>query len=219
MIGMTDMPDSIGTSERWFFMNVKSPIRMGECRGHWEWGNGSPKCLAGNKGDASIESLSAAYKSWDNRDKLLFLSDVCLTQCLQDANQARPPAMKHWVEPRKDRFADQVVSIAHEVNPLPRVPDEATEHFLMGNSILSSVKNAEDLGKVEEEYEEAVRLAPWWGEAYYNLASCEELEGFYLFAVKNYNYYIQLNPPSSDAQLVRSHIQGLEEKAERERPH
>jgi len=49
-------------------------------------------------------------------------------------------------------------------------------------------------------------IAPWWGNAYYNLSRALELSGSYDEAVKQLSYYLELKPSEAEATEARAHI-------------
>jgi tetratricopeptide (TPR) repeat protein len=59
-----------------------------------------------------------------------------------------------------------------------------------------------------------VNIAPWWGEAYYNLSRALEVTGQYDLAVKNLNYYLELSPPEAEARAARAHLSEIQTEQE-----
>ena len=53
-------------------------------------------------------------------------------------------------------------------------------------------------------------IAPWWGNAYYNLSRALEMHGDYEDALRQMKYYLALKPAEADANEARAHLVVLE---------
>ena len=57
------------------------------------------------------------------------------------------------------------------MNPKPTIPIEAKKSFIKAVSIHMDAAKDTDYDDAVIYYERALRVAPWWGQCYYNLAS------------------------------------------------
>jgi hypothetical protein len=96
------------------------------------------------------------------------------------------------------------------------VSDEAKRHFDRGMAAVEMAKSPDDFAPAIREFEQAVSLAPNWPDVYYNLGMAQEKAGKYSDAITNLKQYLRLAPNASNAETVKSLINKLEYKVERE---
>src|ERR1035437_4740496 len=96
------------------------------------------------------------------------------------------------------------------------VSDEAKRHFDRGTTAVEMAKSPEDYASAIREFEQAVSLAPNWPNAYYNLGKAQEKAEKYSDAIASLRQFLRLAPNASDAEAVKTLINKLEYKAERE---
>lgn len=97
------------------------------------------------------------------------------------------------------------------------IPEDARRHMIRGRAALEMAKSPEDYRFAIEEFAQAVKLAPDWADAYYNLAVVQEKAGQVSDALASYRRYLELAPNASDAQKVQDEIVRLEYQLERQR--
>jgi ankyrin repeat protein len=90
------------------------------------------------------------------------------------------------------------------------VSDEAQRHSDRGVAAI----DIKDFEAAIKEFEEAVKLAPDWPDAFYNLGAAQEGAEKYRDAVRSYTEYLRLAPNADDAEDIKSLINTLEFKAE-----
>jgi ankyrin repeat protein len=86
------------------------------------------------------------------------------------------------------------------------VSNEAQWHFDLG----TAATNASDYAEAIREFEQAVKLAPDWPEARYNLAFVQEQAVKIADAIASYKEYLKLAPNADDAEKVKSLVNKLE---------
>ncbi|MFO7734555.1 MAG: ankyrin repeat domain-containing protein [Candidatus Aminicenantes bacterium] len=96
------------------------------------------------------------------------------------------------------------------------IPEEARRHFDRGIAAVEMATTAADYESAIKEFKEAVRLAPDWPDAYYNLGLVQEKAGKLGEAVESYKSYLRVSPEADDAEAVKSLVNKLEYMAERE---
>ena len=122
--------------------------------------------------------------------------------------QARP----HFDVER--RLQDKIGKLASGLSAFPPIPEEARRHGARANAYLKSA-TTEGYAKVVAEMQEAVKAAPLWAEAYYNLGMVQESAGHYSDAIRSLKLYLLLAPKASDAQAVQSKVYELEVAVEK----
>lgn len=55
------------------------------------------------------------------------------------------------------------------MKPAPTVPEEAERSFVKGVAFLKEAKDAADFDLAVAAFRQALLIAPWWSDAYYNL--------------------------------------------------
>jgi hypothetical protein len=96
------------------------------------------------------------------------------------------------------------------------VPEDARRHFVRGRTAVEMAKSPEDYRAAIEEFERAVKIAPRWADAYYNLGMVQARAGHSREAIASLKRYLELAPNAADAAQVRDEIVALEYRLERE---
>jgi hypothetical protein len=114
---------------------------------------------------------------------------------------------------------EKVIRLVLNMSSPPPIPNEAKQDFQQATAILQSLRgnqssSADDLEKPINLLGKALKLAPWWANAYYNLAIADELRGWYDDAITQLNYYLELQPSESDAANARAKIAAIESEKE-----
>jgi Tfp pilus assembly protein PilF len=96
------------------------------------------------------------------------------------------------------------------------VPEDARRHFVRGRTAVEMAKSPQDYRAAIEEFERAVRIAPRWADAHYNLGMVQARAGHSREAIASLKRYLELAPNAADAAQVRDEIIALEYRLERE---
>lgn len=107
---------------------------------------------------------------------------------------------------------EQVVKAARELSPIPAPPEEARRYFIRGNTALEDARSAEGYQRAIRNYGEALKIAPWWADAYRNLGKAREAARDYAGAIDALTLYLLAGPPQAEAREVQDHIYALEER-------
>jgi tetratricopeptide (TPR) repeat protein len=77
--------------------------------------------------------------------------------------------------PDDRELREKIIKLVQTMKPAPALPQEAQDELAKGNDLAKQASQQEALAH----YERAALLAPWWPDAYYNLANLQEkLEKF-----------------------------------------
>lgn len=101
-------------------------------------------------------------------------------------------------------YRSYVVKAAMRLNPHPPVPPGAERVAVRGRASLDRGKDPQALENAERDFQRAVRLAPWFASALYNLALVQKNLGRNELAIGNFEIYLLTSPP--DAAVVRNLI-------------
>ena len=95
---------------------------------------------------------------------------------------------------------EQIVKLATSIKPAPGVTPEAKRPFVMANTYQKEAKTPSDFALAIDAYQEALQIAPWWGDAYYNMSLSLESAGRLDEAKTALNLYLLANPNDEEAQ-------------------
>lgn len=115
--------------------------------------------------------------------------------------------------PRDNALRRKVLQLAISLPQRPAVPEEARQLFKTASE---RIQQADAPGALREPItllQRVTAMAPWWGNAYYNLAKALELSSSYDEAIEALQYYIQLAPNEADATAGRADMEKLKQKA------
>jgi tetratricopeptide (TPR) repeat protein len=117
--------------------------------------------------------------------------------------------------PSDSALRERIIKLAAEVKPAPAIPEEANRFFVRGNVFLNEAKDATGYELAISAFREALRIAPWWGDAYINLAAAQGSAGKFDDAIASLKLFIAAVPAgSAEAREGQNRIYALEAKSE-----
>ena len=140
-----------------------------------------------------------------------------LYDALQDYEAALQALPAHWV-PRNimQPLREKIIKLVLRMDPRPAIPQEAMQHLAYAETAFQEAKGPADLDNAIHELNQALRLAPWWGDAYKNLGLLLEKENRYAEAASILQLYLLATPNGPDAQSVQMKIYSLQYKAKQQ---
>ena len=128
--------------------------------------------------------------------------------------------LNHMVEqlqksPTDNALREKIIKLAQTLKPVPAVPEEARRAFVRGNTTMSEAKMPEDYARAVQLYSEALLIAPWWSDPYFNLAKAHELRQEYDNAIRGLKLFLLTGIAGNDARQAQDQIYVLEEKRDR----
>lgn len=143
----------------------------------------------------------------------VLLSNVAYAESLpEQLNQMVEQLQK---SPNDIALREQIIKLAQKLKPVPVIPEEARRHFVKAVTLQKEAKNSEDYDLPIQEYQQALLLAPWWSDAYYDLSSAFELKQQYVEGIQNLKLSILASPEGPDARAAQDKVYALEAKAEK----
>lgn len=94
------------------------------------------------------------------------------------------------------------------------IPEEARRHLARGEAAMEMARSPDAYLPAITEFQNAVRLAPHWPAAHYNLGLVYEKTARLPEAIACFKEYLCLSPNASDAAQIRDRIYKLEYRAE-----
>src|SRR5580658_6182063 len=79
--------------------------------------------------------------------------------------------------PNDNGLREQIIKLARDLKPAPAIPEEARRSAVKGTVFKESATDRAGQMLAVAAFKEAVRIAPWWGEIYNDLAKVQELAG------------------------------------------
>jgi tetratricopeptide (TPR) repeat protein len=114
--------------------------------------------------------------------------------------------------PNDNALRERIIKLAAEMKPVPAVPEEARRSFVEGVNIVKLAKDAGGQKLAIGSFTEALKIAPWWGDAYYNLGVAQELAEQYDKAEQAFTFYLLSNPDATEQREVQDRIYQLSAK-------
>ncbi len=113
------------------------------------------------------------------------------------------------------RLQERIINVALKLKPPPTLPADAIRFEGRAEAAVHAANNANDFLDAAKEYKSALRLAPWNGPDYFNLAVVLEKAGRQSEAIQNYKLYLLAAPDSQDSVVIEKKIGELEYQIDR----
>jgi len=120
----------------------------------------------------------------------------------------------------RDDFINRkrIIRVVKKLALPPVVSDEALAAMEKGRQLVK----AADYKEAESAFQQAADLAPWWGNAYFNLALTQDMLRMRRPAIYSFKLYLETNPDAPDAGFVNNRMEELKQtaiNAKNARPH
>jgi tetratricopeptide (TPR) repeat protein len=131
-----------------------------------------------------------------------------------------PEQLKQMIEqlqktPDDGALRASIIKLARGQRPALTIPEEARRAFVRGNTAFTEAKSPDDYARAVQRYEEALLIAPWWGDPYFNLAKAQELRQDYGRAIQSVKFFILTGPAEGDARKAQDYGYALEDKQDK----
>ncbi len=107
---------------------------------------------------------------------------------------------------------EKIIALARKVKPAPAVPEEGRKHFVQAVALQKDAKSPSDYDEAIAQYNQALLIAPWWGDAYYNLSVADEAAGRLDAAMVALKLFVATKPKEGDARQAQDRLYVLEAK-------
>ncbi|OGR42966.1 MAG: hypothetical protein A2X35_04365 [Elusimicrobia bacterium GWA2_61_42] len=77
-------------------------------------------------------------------------------------------------DPDNPALREELIRFANNMKTKPKIPVEAKKQFIRAMAVQLDAVNNEDFDKAARLYGEAIKIAPWWTQCYYNRAAVLE---------------------------------------------
>lgn len=113
---------------------------------------------------------------------------------------------------RKNATVALAESGAFTVLEVPPVPEAARRAFDTGVRDLNKSKNNYELQNTSKHFREAIKIAPWWADAYFSLGLVLEGRAGKGWAEPQFEFYLALAPQAPNAADARARLERLRNK-------
>jgi hypothetical protein len=105
---------------------------------------------------------------------------------------------------------EKIIKIAVTLKPAPEISEEARRSFIIGEALFKQAKNLRPAYEAADAFHTATTLAPWWSNAYWNLAVAQQLAGQYVSAKESLRLYLLTNPGAADRRIAQDRLYAIE---------
>jgi len=150
---------------------------------------------------------------------IFLLAVVCISLCAQAQAPTEQQRLQRYAadlqgNPSDNALRAKIITLAQEMKPAPPIPEAAREHYVMATTFVGSAKDATGYERAIGEFKAALLAAPWWAEAYKNLAIVQKTAVRYDDAIANLQLYLLSQPVDArDAQDEIYKLKALKQAA------
>ena len=113
-------------------------------------------------------------------------------------------------KPADRALREKAIAMARAMKPAPAVPAKAKRLFVMAATYQKEAKQPSDYALVVDSLQDALKTAPWWGEAYAKLSIALESAGRFDESAEAVELYLLTKP--KDAEKAQDRLYSLEAK-------
>jgi len=117
--------------------------------------------------------------------------------------------------PSDQALRGAIINLARTMERPPALPEDAARRMARGFEALKEAKAASDYKDAVAEFEKATLAAPWYADAYYNLAQARAKAEDYGGAAQSLRLYLLAAPEAKDAPDAKALMYAMEYKQEK----
>jgi tetratricopeptide (TPR) repeat protein len=115
---------------------------------------------------------------------------------------------------KDQQLREKIILLAQKIRPAPAVPEEVERHLSRGRAAVKAAKDEQGYLRAANEFRQALKIAPWLADGYYNLGLVLDKGGKYTEAMQNLKLYLIVSPNAADAREVKQLIYEIEYRQE-----
>ena len=112
--------------------------------------------------------------------------------------------------PYDNVLREKIVKLAIGIKPVLAIPEEARRSFIIGETMFKQAKTLRPAYEAANAFQTASTLAPWWGEAYWNLAVAQQFIGQYVGAKESLRFYLLTNLSAADRRAAQDRLYAID---------
>jgi len=150
--------------------------------------------------------------------KLTILAVAFLTLAANAYAQAPREQLNQMVQqlqktPNDNALREKIIKLARTMEPSPALPPEAERRMARGAAAFAGATSVADYQIAAKEFEQATLAAPWYGDAYYNMAVAQDKAEDYGAALRSLEFAALASPGNKDAEKLSYAVEFRKEKA------
>ena len=115
--------------------------------------------------------------------------------------------------PDDNALREKIIKLARATKPSPALPPEAERRMTRGGAAFAGATSAADYRIAAKEFEQATLAAPWYGDAYYNMAVAQDKAEDYGAALRSLEFAALASPGNKDVEKLSYAVEFRKEKA------
>lgn len=115
--------------------------------------------------------------------------------------------------PTDTSLRKKIIELARELKPGPGLPEEAERRMARGTAAFKGAKSVTDYQDSAREFEQATLVAPWYGDAYFNLGVAQDKSENYEAALGSLKLAQLASPNSKEVKAFAYEVEYRNEKA------
>jgi tetratricopeptide (TPR) repeat protein len=116
--------------------------------------------------------------------------------------------------PYDNALREKIIRLAIELKPAPAIPEEAREPFVMGATVLKKASDPAGASKAVDLFTQALNIAPWFADAYYNRAIARQAAGQFEPAIDDLKLYLGFKLTDNERREAQDKIYSLKAEAQ-----
>ncbi len=116
--------------------------------------------------------------------------------------------------PTDNALREKIIKLATSIKPAPAIPENAREPFVMGATVLKKASDPAGAGKAVDLFTQALTIAPWFADAYYNRAVAREAAGQFELAIDDLKLYLGFKLTGAERREAQDKIYSLKADAQ-----
>jgi tetratricopeptide (TPR) repeat protein len=112
--------------------------------------------------------------------------------------------------PGDQALREKIINMAKAVAPPPALPEEAGRRMARGVMAFKEAKSVSDYKDAVVEFEKATMAAPWYADAYYNLALADDAVGDHKAAIATLHLYQLFKLSEAETRTAQEKIYAIE---------
>ena len=116
--------------------------------------------------------------------------------------------------PSDHALREKIIKLAISIKPAPDIPEQAREPFVMGATVLKKASDPAGASKAVDLFTQAINVAPWFADAYYNRAIARETAGQFEAAIDDLKFYLEFKLTNAERREAQDKIYTLKAEAQ-----
>jgi tetratricopeptide (TPR) repeat protein len=116
--------------------------------------------------------------------------------------------------PNDNALREKIIKLATSIKPAPAIPENAREPFIMGATVLKKASDPAGASKAVDLFTQALTIAPWFADAYYNRAIARETAGQFESAMDDLKLYLYFKLTDAERREAQDKIYSLKASAQ-----